>query len=43
VGEWDDGYRLLEQRDDVASLIVESDLQSGGVADLPTELEIVRS
>jgi ABC-2 type transport system ATP-binding protein len=42
VGEWVDGYRLLAQRDDVAALVVESTVQSGGVADLPTELEVVR-
>ena len=26
VGEWDPDYRLLDQRDDVASLIVEASL-----------------
>jgi ABC-type polysaccharide/polyol phosphate transport system ATPase subunit len=42
VGEWSEGYRPLAQRDDVAALIVESSVQSGGVADLPTELEVTR-
>jgi ABC-type polysaccharide/polyol phosphate transport system ATPase subunit len=42
VGEWHDGYQALSQRDDVAALLVESDVHSGGVADLPTELEVTR-
>ncbi len=42
VGDWDEGYVPLDQRDDVASLIVDSPLHTGGVADLPTELRIER-
>jgi ABC-type polysaccharide/polyol phosphate transport system ATPase subunit len=43
VGKWEDAYEQLEQREEVASLIVESGLETGGVVDLPTQLEIVRS
>jgi ABC-type polysaccharide/polyol phosphate transport system ATPase subunit len=43
VGKWEDDYEQLEQREEVASLIVESALETGGVVDLPTQLEIVRS
>jgi ABC-type polysaccharide/polyol phosphate transport system ATPase subunit len=43
VGEWRDGYHPLAQRDDVAALIVENTIHSGGVADLPTQLEVERS
>jgi ABC-type polysaccharide/polyol phosphate transport system ATPase subunit len=43
VGAWDPDYRLLDQRDDVASLIVEAEIRSGGVADIPTRVEIQRS
>jgi hypothetical protein len=42
VGVWDPSYRLLDQRDDVASLIVESAIRSGGVAELPTQVEVER-
>jgi ABC-type polysaccharide/polyol phosphate transport system ATPase subunit len=42
VGQWEDGYQPLAQRDDVAALIVESGVHSGGVVDLPTELEVTR-
>jgi ABC-type polysaccharide/polyol phosphate transport system ATPase subunit len=43
IGVWDPDYRVLDQRDDVASLIVEGPVRSGGVADLPTRVEIERS
>ena len=43
VGEWDDGYRLLERREDASSLIVESSLHTGGVVDLPTQMAVERS
>jgi Wzt C-terminal domain len=43
VGKWEDAYEQLEQREEVASLIVESGLETGGVVDLPTKMEIVRS
>jgi ABC-type polysaccharide/polyol phosphate transport system ATPase subunit len=43
VGEYEGAYRLLEQREDVASLIVESSLYSGGVVDLPTRMDVKRS
>lgn len=42
VGDWDEGYVPLDQREDVASLIVDSPLNTGGVADLPTELVVER-
>jgi ABC-type polysaccharide/polyol phosphate transport system ATPase subunit len=40
---WDPDHRLIDVRDDVASLIVEAPNRSGGVADLPTNVEIERS
>jgi ABC-type polysaccharide/polyol phosphate transport system ATPase subunit len=40
---WDPEHRLLDLRDDVAALIVESSNRSGGMADLPTRVEIERS
>jgi ABC-type polysaccharide/polyol phosphate transport system ATPase subunit len=39
---WDPDQRLLDRRDDVASLIVEAANASGGVADLPTRVELER-
>jgi ABC-type polysaccharide/polyol phosphate transport system ATPase subunit len=42
VGEWIDGYQPLAQRDDVSALTVDSSVHSGGVVDLPTELEVRR-
>ncbi|MBN1530844.1 MAG: ABC transporter ATP-binding protein [Thermoleophilaceae bacterium] len=42
VGEYEGEYHLLEQREDVASLIVEASLHSGGVVDLPTRMEVER-
>jgi ABC-type polysaccharide/polyol phosphate transport system ATPase subunit len=43
VGRWTDGYQQLDQREDVASLIVEAAHETGGVVDLPTEMAVVRS
>jgi ABC-type polysaccharide/polyol phosphate transport system ATPase subunit len=43
VGEWDAGYRQLDERDDVASLVVHSALETGGAVDLPTELVVDRT
>jgi ABC-type polysaccharide/polyol phosphate transport system ATPase subunit len=34
--------RVLDQREDVASLLVESPFRTGGVVDIPTELDIER-
>ena len=42
VATWDPDYRVIDQREDFASLIVDAPIRSGGVADLPTELEIER-
>jgi ABC-type polysaccharide/polyol phosphate transport system ATPase subunit len=39
---WDPDPRVLDQRDDIASLIVDGPGISGGVADLPTELSVER-
>jgi ABC-type polysaccharide/polyol phosphate transport system ATPase subunit len=35
-------YRVLDQREDVASLLVESPLRTGGTIDIPTDFEIER-
>jgi ABC-type polysaccharide/polyol phosphate transport system ATPase subunit len=43
IGSWEPEYRVLDQRDDVTSLIVEATIRSGGVADLPTRVEIERA
>jgi hypothetical protein len=43
VGVFDAEYQVLDQRDDVTSLIVEGPVLSGGVADLPTQVGIERS
>jgi ABC-2 type transport system ATP-binding protein len=37
------GGVMLDRRDDLASLIVESDRWTGGVADLPVDVEVARS
>jgi ABC-type polysaccharide/polyol phosphate transport system ATPase subunit len=42
VAVWDPDARVVDRRDDVASLIVEGAGISGGVADLPTELTVER-
>jgi ABC-type polysaccharide/polyol phosphate transport system ATPase subunit len=38
----DPDRRVLDQREDVASLLVESPFRTGGVVDIPTELDIER-
>jgi ABC-type polysaccharide/polyol phosphate transport system ATPase subunit len=43
VGVWEPRYRVLDQLEDAASLIVDAPVISGGVADLPTEVEIERT
>lgn len=42
VATFDPDYRVLDQRQDVASLLVESPLRTGGTVDIPTELDIER-
>jgi ABC-type polysaccharide/polyol phosphate transport system ATPase subunit len=42
VWAWDPGQRLVTERDDVASLVVEAERVTGGVADLPTNLHVER-
>jgi ABC-type polysaccharide/polyol phosphate transport system ATPase subunit len=42
VGTLDPEYRLLDQRQDVASLVVESPLRTGGAVDIPTSFEMER-
>jgi ABC-type polysaccharide/polyol phosphate transport system ATPase subunit len=42
VATLDPDYRVLDQREDVASLVVESPFRTGGAVDIPTSLEIER-
>jgi ABC-type polysaccharide/polyol phosphate transport system ATPase subunit len=42
VATWDPEYRVIDQREDLAALIVEAPHRTGAAADLPTELEIER-
>jgi ABC-type polysaccharide/polyol phosphate transport system ATPase subunit len=42
VAVWDPDFRVLDEKQDLASLIVERAWTSGGVADLPTEIEVER-
>jgi ABC-type polysaccharide/polyol phosphate transport system ATPase subunit len=42
VATLDPDYRVLDQREDVASLLVESPFRTGGAVDIPTALEIER-
>jgi ABC-type polysaccharide/polyol phosphate transport system ATPase subunit len=42
VAALDPDYRVLDQREDVGSLLVESPLRTGGTVDIPTEFGIYR-
>ena len=42
VQTWDPGYRVLHQREDFASLIVDGPRRTGGATDLPTALKVDR-
>jgi ABC-2 type transport system ATP-binding protein len=42
VQTWDPGYRVLQQREDLASLLVDAPRRTGGATDLPTSLEVDR-
>jgi ABC-type polysaccharide/polyol phosphate transport system ATPase subunit len=43
IGTWDPDYRLIDEKEDVSSLIVDAHSTSGGVVDIPTTLEITRA
>jgi ABC-type polysaccharide/polyol phosphate transport system ATPase subunit len=43
IGIWDPDYRVIDEKEDVASLIVDATAASGGVVDIPTALEITRA
>jgi ABC-type polysaccharide/polyol phosphate transport system ATPase subunit len=40
IAVWDPEVRLLDRRDDVASLIVEASNLTGGITDLPTRVDV---
>jgi ABC-type polysaccharide/polyol phosphate transport system ATPase subunit len=42
ISTWDPDHRVIDQREDLASLIVDGPIRTGAVADLPTELELER-
>jgi ABC-type polysaccharide/polyol phosphate transport system ATPase subunit len=42
LGTLDPDYRLLDQREDVASLVVDSPLRTGGTVDIPSSFEMER-
>jgi hypothetical protein len=42
ITTWDPDYRVIDQREDLASLIVEALRHTGGATDLPTQLEVER-
>jgi ABC-type polysaccharide/polyol phosphate transport system ATPase subunit len=42
VGTLDPEYRVLDQRQDVAALVVDSPLRTGGAVDIPTSFEMER-
>ena len=42
IAVWDPHERILDRKEDLVSLIAESEVYSGGVTDIPTELELVR-
>jgi ABC-type polysaccharide/polyol phosphate transport system ATPase subunit len=42
VAIWDPDFRVIDEKQDLASLIVERAWTSGGVADLPMEVEVER-
>jgi ABC-type polysaccharide/polyol phosphate transport system ATPase subunit len=43
IAVWRPDEQVLDRKDDLGTLIAESPVYSGGVADIPTQLEIVRS
>ena len=43
IAVWRPEEQVLDRKDDLASLIAESQVNSGGVTDIPTQLEIIRS
>jgi ABC-type polysaccharide/polyol phosphate transport system ATPase subunit len=42
ITTWDPDYRVIDQREDLASLIVDAPRRTGAATDLPTELEVER-
>ncbi|MBA3376476.1 MAG: ABC transporter ATP-binding protein [Actinobacteria bacterium] len=42
IGVWDPDYRQLDRKEDVSTLIVDSVMHTGGVVDIPTQLEVTR-
>ncbi|MGH2848006.1 MAG: ABC transporter ATP-binding protein [Thermoleophilaceae bacterium] len=42
VAVWDPAHRVLDRREDIASLLVEGPRMTGGVVDLPAQLEVDR-
>jgi hypothetical protein len=42
ISTWDPDFRVIDQREDLASLIVEAPRHTGGAADLPTVLDVER-
>jgi hypothetical protein len=42
IETWDPDHRVVSQREDLASLIVDAPRRTGGATDLPTELEVER-
>jgi ABC-type polysaccharide/polyol phosphate transport system ATPase subunit len=42
VGVWDPDYRQLDRKEDVSALIVDALMQTGGVVDIPTHMDVTR-
>jgi ABC-type sulfate/molybdate transport systems ATPase subunit len=42
IGVWDPDYRQLDRKEDVSALIVDALMQTGGVVDMPTQVEVTR-
>jgi ABC-type polysaccharide/polyol phosphate transport system ATPase subunit len=42
ITTWDPDFRVIDQREDLASLIVDAPIRTGAATDLPTELEVER-
>jgi ABC-type polysaccharide/polyol phosphate transport system ATPase subunit len=42
IATWDPNHRVVDQREDLASLIVDAPRRTGGATDLPTEFEVDR-
>ena len=42
ITTWDPDYRVIDQREDLASLIIDAPRRTGAATDLPTELDVER-